>query len=122
MELAEFIKAYPLDVSALFEKARNALLDRFTALCEEPDTPSRIVVYRVSPGNSGVVFTLIPSQRGVKLGINHGRELPDPLGLLQGSGKVHATIQLSENLLNDHALLDLLDSAIQKAQIRATRS
>ena len=122
MELAEFIKNYPLDVSALFEKARSTLLDRFNALCEEPDIPSRIVVYRISPGNSGIVFTLIPSQRGLKLGIYRGRELPDPSGLLQGSGKVHATIQLSENLLNDHALLDLLDSAIQKAQIRATRS
>ena len=115
MELAEFSEHHPPEVSARFEKARNALLERFTALLEEPDVPSKIFVYRIAPVNAGVVFTLIPSRRGLKLGVYRGRELPNASGLFQGSGKVHATIQLSENSLHDQALLDLLDVAMQKA-------
>ena len=114
MELAEFSEHYPSEVSVLFEKTRNALLEQFTTLLEEPDVPSKIV-YRIAPVNAGGVLTLIPSRRGLKLGIYRGRELPDASGLFQGSGKVHATIQLSENSLHDQALLDLLDVAMQKA-------
>jgi hypothetical protein len=121
MHLDEFLNTYPFEVRVLLDHTRSALLDRFTSLREEPDLPSRIVVYRIAPGNDGVVFTLIPSRAGVKLGIYRGRELADPTGLLQGSGKVHATIPLTESSFDDQAFNNLLDTAMSNAQLRITR-
>jgi hypothetical protein len=121
MHLDEFLNTYPFEVRVLLDHTRSALLDRFTSLREEPDLPSRIVVYRIAPDNDGVVFTLIPSRAGVKMGIYRGRDLPDPHGLLQGSGKVHATIPLAATTLNDQALIDLLDAAMQNSRLRVNR-
>ena len=42
-----------------------------------------------SPGSKGTVCALILSKTGVKIGLFRGSELPDPKGLLRGSGKVH---------------------------------
>ena len=121
MDLENFINSYPAEVRTLFNQARIVLLDRFKTLREEPDLPSRIIVYRIAPGNNGVVFTLIPSKSGVKLGLYRGRELPDPAGLLGGSGKVHTTTPLSEYLLTDPDFLNLLDAAMQNALHRVSQ-
>lgn len=120
--MEEFMDAYPENVGLLIQAARNVLLTRFPTLNEEPDFPSRILVYRIAPRSEGIVFTLIPSQKGLKLGFYRGRELADPTGLLKGSGKVHATTELSENLLHDQSLLDLMHRAMLNAQHRITRS
>ena len=121
MDLENFINSYPAEVRTLFNQARIVLLDRFKTLREEPDLPSRIIVYRIAPGNNGVVFTLIPSKSGVKLGLYRGRELPDPAGLLGGSGKVHTTTPLSEDLLTNPDFLNLLDAAMQNAFHRVSQ-
>jgi hypothetical protein len=41
-----------------------------------------------------MICTLLLSKSGVKLGFVNGAELPDPAGLLEGSGKKHKYIQL----------------------------
>ena len=41
-----------------------------------------------------MVCILILSQKGVKLGLVRGGDLPDRRGLLQGSGKVHQSLPL----------------------------
>jgi hypothetical protein len=47
-----------------------------------------------SAGSRAVVYTLILSKTGVKLGLARGSELDDPQGLLEGKGKVHRYISL----------------------------
>ena len=121
MELEDLINRYAAEVQTLLRTAHAELMEYFPALVEEPDFPSRILVYRIAPGNDGIVFTLIPSRAGVKLGIYRGRELPDPAGLLAGNGKVHATISLSERIFNDKNFADLLEAAMRKALLRNTR-
>ena len=48
----------------------------------------------------------------MKIGFSHGATLPDPAGLLGGSGKVHRTytVRNVEDFSNE-AFLDLLDAA-----------
>jgi hypothetical protein len=121
MELEVFLNSYPEEVRSRLRAAQTELISRYPALCEEPDLPSRILVYRLGAGNQGVVFTLIPSHAGVKLGIYKGRELDDPAGLLSGSGKVHATIPLNESTFDDHAFINLLDTAMRNALLRVKR-
>jgi hypothetical protein len=53
------------------------------------------------------------SKNGIKLGIAHGTELPDPKQLMQGSGKVHRHVQLrTKNDLKQPGLKPLLKAAL----------
>jgi len=122
MPLDLFINRYTQPVIELLHLARAYLLNTCPELIEELDEPSRIIVYRIAPGNDGIVFTLIPSRAGVKLGFYRGRTLPDPEGLLQGNGKVHATIPLTIALFENVHLTELVLSAMQTARDRNTRS
>jgi len=122
MPLDLFINRYTQPVIELLHLARGYLLNTCPELIEELDEPSRIIVYRIAPGNDGIVFTLIPSRAGVKLGFYRGRTLPDPEGLLQGNGKVHATIPLTIALFENVHLTELVLSAMQTARDRNTRS
>jgi hypothetical protein len=47
-------------------------------------------------GYSGLVFAVTPHRRHVNLGIAQGVGLPDPAGLMQGTGKVHRHVKLRE--------------------------
>ena len=45
-------------------------------------------------GYKGLIFTVIPHKAHVTLGVAGGANLPDPDGLLEGTGKVHRHVKL----------------------------
>ncbi|SCG47506.1 protein of unknown function (DU1801) [Micromonospora echinaurantiaca] len=45
-------------------------------------------------GYTGLVFVVTPHIRHVNLGIAGGATLPDPAGLMAGTGKVHRHVQI----------------------------
>lgn len=115
MLIDQFIQNYPEPVAVLLHEVRADLLRRYPALKEELDSPSKIISYSIAPGMKGVVFTLIPSQKGVKLGIYRGRDLPDPSGLMEGSGRVHAYVKMSHEILPSPHLQQLMEAAVGAA-------
>ena len=50
--------------------------------------------FGVGTGYKGLVFTVAPHTSHVTLGLARGASLPDPDGLLEGSGKVHRHVKL----------------------------
>lgn len=50
--------------------------------------------FGAGPGTSHLVFSLLPRTRHVTIGFARGTELPDPAGLLEGSGKVHRHVKI----------------------------
>lgn len=50
--------------------------------------------FGTGPGYKHLVFTLLPYRKHVTIGFAHGTELPDPAGLLEGSGKVHRHVKI----------------------------
>lgn len=118
MSLKEFLDLYPSEVTDLLLSGRAFLFENVPGLQEELDLPSRILVYRVAAGMRGIVFTLIPSKKGVKLGIYRGRELDDPACLMEGSGKVHTVIPLSEAQIHNPDFRTIVDQAVAKAHTR----
>ncbi len=61
-----------------------------------------------------MICTIIPSKKGIKLGFYKGSGLPDPAGLLTGSGKVHRYVEIkSEASLKDKALKNLMTEALK---------
>jgi hypothetical protein len=80
---------------------------------EVPWTRQRIVGYGVGPKKMSEHFGFIAVHKNhVNLGFNYGSELPDPEGLLHGTGKLlrHVKITSPEDLSNP-ALRRLLEVA-----------
>lgn len=122
MPLNILTSGYPQEVSALMLSLRDFLLQKFPNLVEEIDLTSRILAYRVGPGIKGISFTIIPSQKGVKLGIPYGSQLADPDKLLEGSGKLHKVVLItSAGQLNTQALSDLICASYQSALARSRK-
>ncbi len=118
MNLEEFLNIYPPEVKDLLSTGRNFLINNVSELQEEIDLPSRILVYRIADGMKGIVFSLIPSKQGVKLGFYRGREMDDPARLMEGRGKVHSTIPLNAELFSNYDLHALVNQAVAKARTR----
>ena len=85
---------YPADVQSLALDARRFILESLPAAEESVDESAPVVGYGYGSGYKGIICTLILSKSGVKLGLARAAELPDPDGLLEGSGKVHRYVQL----------------------------
>lgn len=121
MDINSFLNNYPAGIASLFSRVQEYLRNQVPDLMEEIDLPSRILIYRLSPGMKGIVFTLIPSIKGVKLGIYRGRDLEDPNQLMQGKGKVHSTIQMTHEILNSPELAAMISLAAGKARARINK-
>ncbi|MGI6368974.1 MAG: GrpB family protein [Anaerolineae bacterium] len=90
--VAAFMAGYPDPVPLLAASLRGMLHRLLPDAVETLDAPSRIVAYGYGPGYRDTLCTLIPSQRGLRLGVARGASLPDPAGVFSGQGKVHRSI------------------------------
>jgi hypothetical protein len=95
-EIDEFLELYPPPVKDIALAARELVTHVVPKATETLDRSARCIGYGFGPGYKGMICSLILSKSGVKIGIARGTELPDPAGLLKGSGKVHRHVQLSE--------------------------
>jgi hypothetical protein len=89
-----FLSAYPEQVRETAAAARQLLKAMLPGVAETVDASAKLLGYSYGPGYKGILFTLIMSQKGVKLGIFRGAELADPKHLMGGAGKVHRHVQL----------------------------
>ena len=64
-------------------------------------------------GYKGLIFTVIPHKAHVTLGVAGGASLPDPDGLLEGTGKVHRHVKVrSVADIDRPELRALMESAV----------
>ena len=114
--IASFFAGYPADVAALATSLRDFVRSTIPDASETLDEQGRVVGYGIGAGYSGLVCTIIPSKTGVKLGIVGGAKLPDPRHLLEGSGKRHRYVQITQpSDLDRSGLADLLAAARRAA-------
>jgi hypothetical protein len=83
----ELVAPYPTDVQALAKATRKFMLELLPKVKETIDPTGPYIQYSYGPGYKGVVSYITVNQKGVKLGLARGTSLPDPKGLLQGTGK-----------------------------------
>ena len=93
-DIGAFLAGYPQPVQEIASATRGLLEEVLPGIEETLDTSSRLIGYRYAPGYTGLLCTLIPSRKEVKLGIFRGSELPDPKHLMTGAGKVHRHVPL----------------------------
>ena len=116
-EFKDFLSSYSPAVQDLARQARALIFDVVPEISEHVYPVMKVIRYGLD-GNklAGLVFYLSPLKDRVNLGFHHGTSLPDPKGLLEGTGKNlrHVKLRKSENV-REPALRALLKAEIAEA-------
>ena len=95
-EFYDLLSRYPANVQEVAHGLRELIRKAAPGVNEMVDAPARVIGYGHGDGYKGMVCTIILSKKEVKLGIVGGASLPDPNGLLEGAGKKHRYVVLTE--------------------------
>lgn len=95
-ELAALLKTYPAHVQEVALEARKMILDTIPDVLEMVDQPAKVIGFGFAVSYKDMVCAIILSKSGVKLGIAQSADLPDPKGLLEGTGKRHRYVVLAK--------------------------
>ena len=116
---ASFIAKFDPPIAKLTRAARSILRKRFpTAIELVYDNYNALAIgYSSTERTSDVLFSLAVYARGVNLYFMYGRSLPDPDGLLQGSGNQGAFVRLDDlSMLDNQGVKALIDAAVKQAE------
>lgn len=90
----DFLGGYPAEIQAIAQAARSLIRELLPGALEMVDPPSKIVAYGTSHRYAGLVCAIAPYRGHVNLMLSRGASLPDPHGLLSGTGKKARHIRL----------------------------
>ena len=113
-EIEEFLSQYDEKVFQHAQKLRLLLITHLPDITEQLDLKAKMIAYCYGQKYVELICVLIPSKKGLKLGFNRGIELPDPTGLLEGSGKISRYIPIkSADQIESPAITELLTKALE---------
>jgi hypothetical protein len=118
-QLATFIAKYDSRVAKLARSARGALRKRLPAAVEQVyDNYNFLAIgYCSTERTSDCIVSLAVSPKGVALSFYNGATLPDPAGVLLGSGRQNRFVRLeSAATLAQPAVAALIRAAIAQAK------
>lgn len=112
-DILSFLDGYPASVAGRAQALREMLKKMLPDITEQLDLPARMIAFTYGQRYTEMVCTIIPSQKGVKLGFYKGNELPDPAGILQGTGKLSRYVEIhDEGVLQSASLKKLVEAAL----------
>jgi hypothetical protein len=117
-EFDDLLSSYHPNIQAIARRVRALIFDVVPDVSEHVYPVMKVVRYGLE-GNkmAGLVFFLMPHKERVNLGFNHGTSLPDPKGLLEGTGKNLRHVKLGdEGAVSNPALRGLLKAELLEAR------
>jgi hypothetical protein len=117
-EFDDLLSSYHPDIQAIARRMRALIFDVAHDVSEHVYPVLKVIRYGLE-GNkmAGLVFFLMPHKERVNLGFNHGTSLPDPKGLLEGTGKNLRHVKLGdEAAVSNPALRELLKAELLEAR------
>jgi hypothetical protein len=75
------------EVSATARALRSAIEDAIPAAIQTVDLPDRLLAFGTGPARRDMLFAIIPHTAHVNLQLADGADLPNPGGLVEGTGK-----------------------------------
>lgn len=81
-----FLKGYPPQVREIAVKAREVILSVFPDATEKVYPGWKVIQYGAGADMKSVFAAISPQRERVNLGLANGARLPDPEGLLEGTG------------------------------------
>jgi len=107
-----FLAAYSPEVRSLALQTRALVLAILPEAVEQVDIPGKLLGYGRAATYAGTICVIMPLKAGVNLGFARGAELPDPEGLLSGTGKRARHVRLSSQAdVSRPALRALIEAA-----------
>jgi len=85
--LEEFLTSYSPEVHQLVMTTRALVLEIIPQAIEQVDPPSKIIAYGFGLKYADLICVIAPYKSYVNLIFSQGAQLPDPQGLLTGTGK-----------------------------------
>jgi hypothetical protein len=108
-----FLSQYSEEVFTNALKLREVVLANLPDIIEQLDVPAKMLAYCYGQKYTELICVIIPSKKGLKLGFNAGTELPDPSGLLEGTGKISRYVVIeNEKIIGSAALKKLIKSGL----------
>ena len=102
------------DVQAMARRARELVLAALPDAIEKVHLGWRNVMFGVSPAMSDQVFVIQPLKSRINLALFTGAGVPDPAGLLEGTGQSMRHVKIASlAALDDAALAALLAAAVR---------
>lgn len=97
----EFLEGWP-DLKPIALKARELIFDVMPGAVEEVKTGARVIRYGPRRGMKDTLVVIQPQRSWINIGLAHGATLPDPAGLLEGTGKGirHVKVRTAEEVDN----------------------
>jgi hypothetical protein len=119
----EFLAEYSPDVRKLATILRDFVLEGAPDATEQVDLSSKMIGYGYGPKYEDMIGAIAPFKSYVNLNLYKGTELPDPAGLLEGTGKLHRHVKIkSPNDVQDPHLRQLFQAAVAAAKARRARA
>ena len=108
----DLLANYPPEVRALALGARALVLEVMPDAEEQADPADKLIGYATGQKMADIKFVIMPLRAAVNLGVYGGASLPDPDGLLEGTGKRHRHVKL-------RTLADVRAPALRDLLVRA---
>lgn len=116
-EVDQFLADYPAEVQAIARRLRSLVLGALPQAVEQVDRPARMLAYGRDTTYKGLVCVIMPQKGYVNLGFARGTTLPDPDGLLEGTGKRARHVKVRSLAQAEAASLrELVAAAVQAHQ------
>jgi hypothetical protein len=118
-QLAGFIAKFTPEIARLIRAARRKMRERLPQALELVYDNYNFFVIGYGPGEkaSEAIFSLAAQAKGVSLCFLQGAGLPDPQGILRGSGNVVRNIRLESPATLDRAeVRALMKTALERAK------
>ena len=118
-EVETFLKEYSPAVRTLAKSARKMVRGILPDAQETVDPGNKLIGYALGDRMKDTVCTIMPFTAHVNLGLFWGADLPDPNGLMEGTGKRHRHVKLLEiEDVKQQGLERLLKAALAAARKR----
>jgi hypothetical protein len=112
----EAISGSITDVELIARRLRDLIIEIYPDVVEVPWPNQKIIGYGVGPKKMSQHFCYIAAQREyVNLGFYYGADLPDPEGLLEGTGKKLRHIKVKEvGMVAQPALRQMIEASLHE--------
>jgi hypothetical protein len=113
----EFLSTYAPDIRDMASRLRAIVMSALPEAAERVYPGWKVISYKPGDRVSKQVCYIAPFNDYVHLGFEHGAELPDPHGVLEGKGKMmrHVTIKQAEDI-EPAVLNDLISAALARVK------
>jgi hypothetical protein len=114
-DLAAFLANYPADVQTMAYGARTLILEVMPNTIELIDPSANLIAYGLDRGYKGLICGITMFKAHINIMLAQGASLPDPQGLLKGTGKLARHIKVTQLAdLNNPGARALLQEAFQR--------